>query len=93
MPRIEGKFEKNVFFFGDVITKFGDIKEFSKTFYQVSLNQEELFLQLGQQIYIISKIAALKFKFVNRSILLLTIGLVLLVVIMSSVFFMDFFNI
>ncbi|WP_232625184.1 Pycsar system effector family protein [Pareuzebyella sediminis] len=92
MPRIEGKFEKNVFFFGDVITKFGDIKEFSKTFYQVSLNQEELFLQLGQQIYIISKIAALKFKFVNRSILLLTVGLILLVAIGLSVFILDFFD-
>jgi len=92
MPRIEGKFEKNVFFFGDVITKFGDIKEFSKTFYRVSLNQEELFLQLGQQIYIISKIAALKFKYVNRSILLLTVGLVLLVTIGLSVFIVDFFD-
>lgn len=30
MPRIEDKYDKNVFFFGDVISKFGDIKHFSK---------------------------------------------------------------
>jgi hypothetical protein len=75
MPRIEGKYDKNVFFFGDVISKFGTIKEFSKTFYKLSLNEEELFDQLGQQIFIISKIAALKFKFVNRALRFLAIGL------------------
>ena len=67
MPRIEGKYDKNIFFFNDVLTKFGDIKEFSKTFYDISRDQDELFLQLGEQIYVNSKIAALKFKYVNRS--------------------------
>ena len=58
MPSIEGRFKKNVFFFSDVITKFGTINDFSKTFYKLSLKEEELFDQLGQQIFIISKIAA-----------------------------------
>ncbi len=84
MPHIEGKYEKNMFFFGDVITKFGNIKEFAKTFYKVSLSEVELFDQLGQQIYINSKIAALKFKNVNRSIFLLAIGLILLFIITLS---------
>ncbi len=75
MPHIEGKYEKNVFFFGDVISKFGTIKEFSKTFYKISLNEEELFDQLGQQIFVISKIAQLKFKYVNRSLRFLGMGL------------------
>ena len=38
MPRIEAKFDKNIFFFRDVITNYGDIKEFSKTFYKISLH-------------------------------------------------------
>ncbi len=78
MPRIEGKFDKNIFFFGDVISKFGNIQEFSRTFYTISLNEEELFLQLGQQIFIISKIADYKFRNVNRSIRFLALGLLLL---------------
>ncbi|MGB5437440.1 MAG: Pycsar system effector family protein [Maribacter sp.] len=90
MPRIEGKYEKNMFFFGDVISKFGDIREFSKTFYQVSLNEVELFDQLGQQIYINSKITALKFKNVNRSIFLLAIGLILLFIITLSCILVSF---
>ncbi|WP_273566849.1 Pycsar system effector family protein [Maribacter halichondriae] len=84
MPRVEGKFEKNVFFFGDVITKFGTIKEFSKTFYRISLNEVELFDQLGQQIYVNSKIASEKFKYVNRSIRLLAVGLFLLFILVVS---------
>ncbi len=81
MPRIEGKYDKNVFFFGDVISKFGTIKEFSKTFYSISLEEEELFDQLGQQIFIISKIAALKFKYVNRSLRFLALSLITLLMV------------
>jgi len=80
IPRIEGKFSPNVFFFGDVITKFGDSKQFAKTFYKVSLDETALFEQLGEQIFIISKIAAWKFRNVKRSILFLAIGLFLLFV-------------
>ena len=83
MPRIEAKYEKNIFFFGDVISKFGTIKEFSKTFYNISLDGEQLFDQLGQQIYIISKIAALKFKYVNKSLRFLAIGLCLLLALIA----------
>lgn len=86
MPHIEAKFNKNIFFFKDVISKYGSIKEFSKTFYQISLNEVELFDQLGQQIYINSKIAAIKFKNVNRSIRLLAVELAILFVI--SIYYM-----
>ncbi len=81
IPHIEAKYDKNVFFFGDVISKFGSIKEFSKTFYHISLDEVELFDQLGQQIYINSKIAAAKFRNVNRSIKLLAVQLVVIFVI------------
>ncbi|MGB5237448.1 MAG: Pycsar system effector family protein [Flavobacteriaceae bacterium] len=81
MPRMETKFDKNIFFFQDVITKYGSINEFSKTFYNISLNEVELFDQLGQQIYINSKIAAMKFKSVNKSIYLLAVGLFFLFII------------
>lgn len=84
MPRIETNYEKNIFFFGDVITKFGNIKEFSKTFYTISSDEDQLFNQLGQQIYIISKIASVKFASVNKSLRFLAIGLLLLLVIMGS---------
>ena len=81
MPHIEAKFDKNIFFFGDVIKKYGNIKEFSKTFYEISLDEKELFDQLGQQIFVNSKIAAQKFKYVNRSIYFLAIGLFILFVL------------
>ena len=80
MPRIETKYEKNVFFFGDVITAFGDEKQFAKTFFDISVDEDRLFDQLGQQIYILSKIAAAKFKNVNRSLQFLGIGLFIIMV-------------
>ena len=78
IPKIEGKYSPNVFFFGDVITKFGSIKEFAHTFYKISIDEKKLFEQLGEQIFIISKIAAWKFRNVKRSILFLAMGLILL---------------
>ena len=81
MPRIESSYEKNVFFFGDVISSFGDIKKFSKTFYDISVDEEKVFDQLGQQIYINSKIASEKFKNVNSSLKYLAIGLMLFILL------------
>ena len=80
IPKLEGNYSDNVFYFGDVITKFGSIKEFSKKFYKVSMNEEEVFEQLGEQIYINSKIAAWKFRNVQRSIRFLAISLILLLI-------------
>jgi len=78
IPKIEGKFSKNMFFFKDIISKFGTVEEFSKTFLKKSKNEESLFLQLGEQIYILSKISAWKFKNVKRAISLLAFGLFIL---------------
>jgi hypothetical protein len=84
IPRIESKYDSNVFFFGDIITKFGNINEFSKTFYALSDDRDKLFDQLGQQIYINAKIAARKFKNVNMSLRFLALGLVFLLLIISN---------
>ena len=84
MPRIEGKYEKNIFFFGDVISKFGDVKQFAKTFHTISCDEDQLFDQLGQQIFIISKIASLKFGYVNKALRFLALALFLLLVVVAS---------
>ena len=82
MPKIEKTYEKNVFFFGDIISAFGDIKSFSKTFYRISVDADQLFDQLGQQIYINSKIAASKFKNVNQSLRYLGFSLFILLILL-----------
>lgn len=84
IPRIESNYEDNVFFFGDIISKYGDIKAFSKTFYNTSVNKEQRYDQMGQQIYINAKIAATKFKNVNLSLRFLAIGLILLLILAIS---------
>lgn len=62
MPHIEGKYKRNVFFFNDAIMHYGSIEDYSKMFYEVASNQENLYDQLGQQIYIHSKIVAQKLE-------------------------------
>ena len=80
IPKIEDKFSRNMFFFKDIISQFGDIKEFSKTFFTMSKDEDALFEQLGEQIFIISKISDWKFRNVKRAISLLAIGLIILFV-------------
>ncbi len=82
IPHIEGKYDTNAFFFSDVVTKYGDIKKFSQMFCDLSLNDEELFDQLGQQVFINAKIASIKFKTVNLSFRFMAIGLALLLLIL-----------
>ena len=80
IPKIEDKFSKNMFFFKDIISQFGDVKEFSQTFFTMSKDEDALFAQLGEQIFIISKISDWKFRNVKRAISLLAIGLIILFV-------------
>lgn len=80
IPRIEKKYEANVFFFGDIISKYGDIKEYSKTFLETNVDKQKLYDQLGQQIYINAKITAAKFKNVNKSLKYLVVSIILLLI-------------
>ena len=82
-----------MFFFGDIISKFGDIKEYSKTFLKANIDKEKIYDQIGQQIYVNAKITTLKFKSVNTSIRYLVISLSLLgLLILSEIVIMLFFK-
>ncbi|WP_339627680.1 Pycsar system effector family protein [uncultured Maribacter sp.] len=90
IPKIEDTYDPNIFFFGDIISKFGTIREFSQTFYNISLTEEELFDHLGQQVFINSKISAYKFKCVNYAIRFLAIGLAILFLTVLCYVFTEF---
>lgn len=68
LPQIETSFDKNMFFFYDVITHYGDIRSFSKKFHGLLENDQALYDQLGQQIYVHSLIASKKLGNVNKSV-------------------------
>ena len=84
IPRIEKKYPSNVFFFGDIISKFGDIKEYSHEFLKTNVDKERIYDQIGQQIYVNAKITSLKFKRVNTSIRYMIISIVLLGLLILS---------
>jgi len=68
LPQIETNFDKNMFFFYDVITHYGDIRSFSRKFHGLLENDRALYGQLGQQIYVHSMIASKKLGNVNKSV-------------------------
>jgi hypothetical protein len=90
LPHIETNFDKNMFFFHDVITHYGDIHSFSKKFNDLLGEQDELYRHLGQQIYVNSLIVSQKFVNVNRSVRNLAYSfipmLVAVVTIVASVY-------
>ena len=78
IPRMEMKYDKNVFFFGDIVHKFGDVKSFSKEFMNVCGDENLLYQQLSEQIHVESKIIDFKFRCVKRSLGFMAISLVCL---------------
>ncbi|MFT6699491.1 MAG: hypothetical protein ACJAVD_000990 [Porticoccaceae bacterium] len=91
LPKIEGHYKKNMFFFKDIISKFGNIDQFSQSFFEISTDENQLFKQLGEQIFIISKIADWKFKNVKRAISLLACSMGVLFLIGGYLFIMTLF--
>ena len=78
IPRIEKKHKPNVFFFGDIISKFGNIEEYAHTFLKTNIDKEKIYNQIGEQIYVNAKITDLKFKNVNASIKYMVVSLIFL---------------
>lgn len=68
MPRMESKYEKNVFFFRDTVYSFGDVDEYTEKLSEVCRDEDQLFRQLSQQIHVESKIIDKKFSSVQKSI-------------------------
>lgn len=82
-PRIELKYDNNVFFFRNAVSDFGDSKEFSKKLIEVCKNEEQLFKQLSEQIHVESKIIDQKFRNVNKSIQFFAISFVFIILILT----------
>ncbi len=68
LPQIETKFKPNSFFFHDVVTKYGTMDEYAKHLMQLLDDENQLYEQLGEQIYVNSLIASKKFADVNKSV-------------------------
>lgn len=90
LPRIETSFDKNMFFFYDVITNFGDIRSFSKQFHELLENDRDLYDQLGQQIFVHSLIASKKLGNVNKSVRNLAYSFVLMMLAVLTILTMVF---
>ena len=90
LPQIETSFDKNMFFFYDAITHYGDIRSYSKKFHGLLENDKALYDQLGQQIFIHSLIASKKLGNVNRSVRNLAYSFILMMIAVLTILTMVF---
>ncbi len=81
-PKMELKYDKNVFFFRDAAYRFGNIKEYTDKLIQVCETEEEIITQLSQQIHVESKIVDQKFRSVQRAITFFAIGFIFVILIL-----------
>ncbi|MCA0153068.1 Pycsar system effector family protein [Winogradskyella vincentii] len=75
-PAMEMNYDRNVFFFMDVINRFENVDEFTKEIIKVCGSKDELYQKLAEQIHAESKIIDAKFKNVQKSILFFTISVI-----------------
>lgn len=68
IPRMELKYDDNVFFFIDAVRAFGTSEEYTKKLMEICGSEEELYSQLSQQIHAESKIIEEKFGSVKKSL-------------------------
>jgi hypothetical protein len=83
IPRLELKYDDNVFFFGDIVSRFGDAKEYSAKLKEVCKDENEFISQLAEQIHAESNIIGIKFKYVQKSIKFLAYSFIFVVLIIG----------
>lgn len=81
-PRIELKYDKNVFFFKNAAYAFGDVKEYNKKLIDVCGSEDKLYEQLSEQIHVESKIIDQKFVNVQKSIRYFGVSFAFVIVIL-----------
>lgn len=81
-PRIELKYDKNVFFFKNAAYAFGDVKEYNKKLIEVCGSEDKLYEQLSEQIHVESKIIDQKFVNVQKSIRYFGVSFAFVIVIL-----------
>ncbi len=80
MPRMEMKYQANVFFFRDAVKAFGNTEEFTKRIIEICNSEEELYIQLAEQIHAESKIIEEKFGSVQKSLRFFALSFVFAIV-------------
>jgi len=82
MPKMELKYDDNVFFYKDAIDRFGNLDEFKAKITQVCTTDEELYAQLSEQIHAESKIVDKKFLSIKKAIKFFAFSLIFVVFIL-----------
>jgi hypothetical protein len=87
-PNMEMSYKKNVFFFSDAVTKFGNTEDYTKELIETCGSQEKLYQLLSEQIHAESKIINGKFRNVQKSIMFF--GISFLFIIITSLYWILF---
>jgi len=89
IPRMELKYDDNVFFYKDAIKAYGNLENYKKKMLEICNNEEDLHNQLSEQIHVESKIVNTKFESVKKSITYFGISLIFVVLILVYIMFLS----
>ncbi len=81
---INANYDPNIFFFGDVASKFKDVDEYVKTAIDITGTDDKLFPQLAQQLHVESMIVAAKFKNVKKCIFYFMLSILFVILVIAS---------
>ena len=79
------KYDDNVFFFGDVVSKYNSIEDYVNRVFEVNEDKVELFEQLAQQMHVESTIVATKFKNVQNAIKFFMFSVLFIIVTLITI--------
>jgi len=82
LPKMELKYDDNVFFYKDAIDRFGSVENFTKKITHVCTNNQVLYKQLGAQIHAESKIVNRKFLSFNTAFRYFSFSLIFAIIIL-----------
>jgi len=82
VPRMELKYDDNVFFYKDAVEAFGTMENYKEKLIHVCTTDEDLYVQLSEQIHAESKIVAMKFLSIKRALKFFAFSLIFVVLIL-----------
>ena len=83
IPRFENKNPTSVIYFGDIVSDFGEYREYHAFLEKTVVDDAEMSIQLAEQIHTNSRIATKKMQAVNMAMRFMMAGVVLLILLVG----------
>ena len=85
IPRFENKNPTSIIYFGDIVSDFGEYKEYHEFLEKTVIDDAQMSVQLAEQIHTNSRIATKKMQAVNMAMRFMMVGVVMLILLVGFI--------